>query len=149
MKTINQIYSIVLESILLNESAKEDAIDKFSKYTNNNETIDKEFVKKYVDKFWDEIRHKETDPKKKDINYWLKEGYVAFIDYIDDFKSAKDIKRDSQNLTSVDNGKGKLLAIIDDYELWQVDSYKAAKYLGRNYKNMPTKWCISSNAKTN
>lgn len=134
MKNINQIYSLVLESIL-NESIKDDAIKKFG---------DSEEVQTYVNKFWDKIRTKETDPDKKDINYWIKKGFPDFKEYIDNFKSNADIKRGARNLTTVDNGKGRLIKIIDGYELWKVNSYEAAKYLGRNYKNNPTVWCISS-----
>jgi hypothetical protein len=129
MKTLNQIYSLVLESI------KDDVIAKFG---------GSEEVQSYVNKFWNEIRNKEADSKKKDIMYWLEEGFEAFKEYIDNFKSKKQEKRDSRNLTEVDNGNGKLLDVIDGYELWKVDSYEAAKFLGRDYKNMPSKWCISS-----
>jgi hypothetical protein len=141
MKSLNQIYNLVLESFLL-ETIKDDAIKKFD--ANSIYLSEPADAQYYVTKFWDEIRHKETDPKKKDINYWLKEGFQAFIDYVDNFKSKKDIKKDNQSLTSVDNGNGKLLEVVDDYELWQVDSYEASRFLGRDYKNMPTKWCISS-----
>ena len=136
MKSLNQIYSLVLESII-DESAKDDAINKFKRHST-------EEVVYYVNKFWDEIRAKETDPKLKDINHWLKGQFANFKDYIDNFKSEKDKKRDAQSVTTVDNGKGKLLKIVDGYELWKVESYKAAKYLGRDYKNEPSKWCISS-----
>jgi len=136
MNSFKQIYEIVLESI------KDDAIIKFSKMSAENQ----DNTQKYVNKFWNEIRNKETDPQKKDINYWLKVGFPQFANYVDTFKSEKDKKIDSKNLTSFDHSKGKLLEVIDDYELWQVDSYNASKYLGREYKNSPTKWCISSNS---
>jgi ankyrin repeat protein len=134
MKTLNQIYILVLESLLL-ESAKDTAIEKFGRT---------EVVQTYVNKFWDEIRYKEIDPKKKDINYWIKEGFDNFKIYVDNFKSGKMERKEAQNLTSVDNGNGKLLEVVDDYELWKVNSYKAANILGSNYKNIPTHWCISS-----
>lgn len=133
MKTFDQIYNLVLESIDLTESIKDVALDKFG--IENS---------KYVEKFLNEIRHKETDPKKKDINYWLKEGIDKFKEYVDTFKSKKEVKKAFQNVTQIDNGKGKLLGIYDGYELWQADSYKAVKFLGRNYKSNPTRWCISS-----
>ena len=136
MNSFKQIYEIVLESI------KDDAIIKFSKMSAENQ----DNTQKYVNKFWNEIRNKETDPQKKDINYWLKAGFPQFVHYVDTFKSEKDKKDDAKNLTSVDSGKGKLLEVVGDYELWQVDSYEASKYLGREYKNSPTKWCISSNS---
>lgn len=132
MKSIFKIYEMVLL-----ENIKDESIKKFG-----------EGSKEYVEKFLNEIRHKETDPKKKDINYWVKEGLDIFKDYVDNFKSTREIKKSNYFRTEVDNGNGKLIKTIDGYELWKVDSYKAAKELGRNYKNEPTKWCISSDQLT-
>jgi len=135
----------VLESLIL-ESIKDDAIKKFIKSTGRGIAA-VQITQELVNKFWNEIRQKESDPKKKDINYWLEQGFEAFKEYIDNFKSKKQEKRSNKNLTSVDNGNGKLLEVVDGYELWKVDSYEAAKFLGRDYKNMPSKWCISSDNK--
>lgn len=131
MKNYKEIYTYLIE-----ESIKDDAIDKFDKLG--------EVSKDIVNKFWNEIRHKETDPKKKDINFWLKGTYQDFKEYVENFKSNKEVKKTSKNLMQVDNGNGKLLGINDGYELWQVDSYDAAKFLGRFYKNVSAKWCIST-----
>jgi len=131
MKSINEIYNIVLV-----ESIKDAAIEIFG---------NSEEAKSYVDKFFNDIRHKETFAIKKDINYWVKQGFDSFKTYIDNFKSNKQIKSSLNNLEQVDSGNGKRLDIIDGYEIWRVDSYRASKFLGRTYKNVSTNWCISSN----
>jgi hypothetical protein len=131
MKSIYEIYNIVLV-----ESIKDDAIEIFG---------NSEEAKSYVDKFFNDIRNRESSSLKKDINYWVKQGFESFKTYIDNFKSNKQIKSSLNNLEQVDNGNGKRLDIIDGYEIWRVDSYKASKFLGRTYKNVSTNWCISSN----
>jgi len=135
MKSVSQIYNLVIESLLI-ENIKDDVIEIFG---NSQE------AKQYVDKFFNEIRHKEVSALKKDINYWVKQGFEEFKKYVDEFKSNKERKSSLNNLTQVDNGNGKRLNIIDGYEIWRVDSYKAARFLGRTYKNISTNWCISSN----
>jgi hypothetical protein len=37
-----------------------------------------------------------------------------------------------------------LLNILNNYEVWYVPSYEAAVELGRFYKNISAKWCIST-----
>jgi hypothetical protein len=44
-----------------------------------------------------------------------------------------------------DDGKGKLIDLIDDYEVWFVGSADASKQLGRFYKGISAKWCICTN----
>lgn len=130
MKTFKEIYTYLIE-----ESIKDDALQKFG---------DNAYAQDIINKFFNEIRHKETDSKKKDINFWLKGNFKDFKNYVENFKSNKEVKRQNKTLTEVDNGNGKLLGINDGYELWQVDSYEAAKFLGRFYKNVSAKWCIST-----
>lgn len=81
MKSIKEIYDLILESII-EESITDEAVKKFGDES-----------KEIVSKFWNDIRHKETDSKKKDIYYWLKGNYSDFKEYVENFKSNKEEKK--------------------------------------------------------
>lgn len=121
MKTFKQIYTLILENILIEESIKDDAIKRFG-----------EGSQEIVNKFWDEIRHKENDPKKKDINFWLKGSFEDFKNYVKTFKSNKQEDKESKE------GAKK---IFED-DTWLIITpltKEAAIEYGKG-----TKWCTSA-----
>ena len=44
----------------------------------------------------------------------------------------------------IEDSGAQMLGEIDGYEIWHVPTYEASVLLGRDYKNRPTHWCISS-----
>lgn len=121
MKNIKEIYNLIIENILIEESIKDAAITKFG---DSSQDI--------VNKFWDEIRHKEIDPKKKDINFWLKGNYADFKNYVENFKSNKQEKRDS---------KKEVNKIFED-DTWLIIS-PLTKEASIEY-GKGTKWCTAA-----
>ena len=136
MKELNQNYkSIIIEDILL--EGKREAI---SKWGNTFE------VEEYIEKFMNKkngVRLKIGNPLN-DIDYWhSKKTFNEFKEFIDSFQSKSQIKNNKKyNLKITNDGKGKLIDLIDDYEIWFVGSADAAKQLGRFYKGISAKWCI-------
>lgn len=84
-----------------------------------------EEVKKYVNKFKDTIRFKLHD-EKKDINYWLKQGFSAFKKFIDDIEA-------KEQLPAIIRDKA-LVKIVDGYEIYRVEDIDTGIYLTRDYK---------------
>ena len=136
MKNLVKSYNeIIFEDVLL--EGKREAI---SKWGNTFE------VEEYIEKFMNKnngIRLKVALPYN-DIDYWhSKKSFNDFNEFIDAFQSKSQVKKDKKyNLTLTDDGKGKLIDLIDDYEIWFVGSADAAKQLGRFYKGTSAKWCI-------
>lgn len=82
-----------IESSIL-ESIKDDAIKHFEKELEERGAEGIDEVKDIVNKFWNDVRHRETD-NRKDIKYWTEKG-GSFNDlkrYVERFKSGKEIKK--------------------------------------------------------
>jgi hypothetical protein len=128
-------YKIISEDILF--EGRNEALVKWG----NTQEVD-EYLEKFMNKN-NGIRLKIGKPFN-DIDYWhSKKSFNEFKEFIDAFQSKSQIKNDKKyNLKVTDDGKGKLIDSIKDYEIWFVGSANAAKQLGRFYKGISTKWCI-------
>ena len=104
-------------------------------------------VQQTVDKFWNEIRHR-ANGQNKDIEYWYKRPYSEFQKFVDTFDlSSKQEKKQRQQYElkqQAEDAGAQMLGILNGYEVWHIPTYEASVILGRNYKNRPTHWCISS-----
>lgn len=86
----------------------------------------------YYDKYIG-IRDKITDPEWKDYYKLMKKNSSDVKDYIDDFQSNMDLRREAK--------KGaKLIYNKNGWKVYRITTYEAAVYYGSN-----TKWCISGN----
>ena len=138
MKDLIKSYNeLIFEDVLL-----EGKLEAISKWGNTFE------VEEYIEKFMNKqngIRLKIGKPFN-DIDYWhSKKSFNDFKEFIDAFQSKSQIKKDKKyHLTMTDDKKGKLIDLIDDYEIWFVESSEAARQLGRFYKGVSAKWCICS-----
>ena len=120
------------EQIVL--EARRDALLKWKDYRD---------VKEIIDKYLKEVRHK-VNPPINNIDWWHKnKTYEQFKDFVVNYvsKSAKD-KKVHTDISEIDGAKR--IDIIEGYEVWKVESYKACRFLGRFYKNLSTSWCIST-----
>jgi len=107
-------------------------------------TIPEEEVKTILENFLLNIRHKVKTPDN-DINFWFKKPFSEFKNFVENYKSLTQRKKEQKSITKITkDGKGIGIIQNDEYELWKVDSYKAAKELGRFYKGYSTSWCIST-----
>lgn len=79
------------------------------------------------------IKNKIKDPEYRDIYKMMKLDLDDVKDYIDDFQSNTDLRRDAK--------KGsKLIYDRDGWKVYRITTYEAAVYYGKN-----TKWCITGN----
>lgn len=100
-------------------------------------------AKSIVNKFW-EIRSKLKAPEN-DIDWWIKKPFSELKDFVLNYKQSN--KRDRRNFAlnqELADAGAQMLDIIDGYEVWYIPNYETACIIGRNYKNRPTHWCISS-----
>jgi len=107
-------------------------------------TIPEEEFKPILDNFLTNIRVKIQAPNN-DINFWFKKPFEEFKSFIENYRSNTEKKTEQKyKAQKTKDGKGKKIKETENYELWQVDSYEAAKELGRFYKGYSTHWCIST-----
>lgn len=107
-------------------------------------TIPEEEFKPILDNFLTNIRVKIQAPNN-DINFWFKKPFEEFKAFIENYRSNTEKKTEQKyKAQKTKDGKGKKISETQNYELWQVDSYEAAKELGRFYKGYSTHWCIST-----
>lgn len=86
----------------------------------------------YYDKY-NAVKDKISDPEYRDVYKLIKKNPDEVKDYIDNFKSNRDI------IKSAKEGAKKIYE-DSDWVVYRITSYNAAKYYGKN-----TKWCISGN----
>lgn len=138
MNKFNDFFQSIINHDILFESKKQ-ALLKWKNQQN---------VQQYIEKFMNKhngIRLKVASPYN-DIDYWhSKKTFNEFKQFIDIFESKKEIKQKKKHhITVTDDGNGKLIDSINEYQIWFVNSAEAAKQLGRFYKGRSTKWCIST-----
>ena len=138
MNSANQIYywAHMLDDIII-EQLNEDKKTYLAKYQGMPD------VKTVVDSFW-KIKSRLHSPEN-DIDYWIKKPFKQLKDFVNSFsnKNKSERRSDACYQDAIYNG-ASLLEVKDGYEIWFVPNYETAKILGRNYKNRPTHWCISS-----
>lgn len=127
----------LVRNILL--EGKNEAIAKWGNTDDVIETVEKFFNKK------NGIRLKVGEPYNN-IDWWHSEKtYKEFKQFVQNFESTRQLKTIKKyNITVTDDGNGKLIDTIKNYQIWFVNSYDSAKQLGRFYKGFSTKWCIST-----
>ena len=136
MKNLIKSYNeLINEDILL--EGRNEALAKWC----NSYDVD-EYLERFMNKN-NGVRLKVSSPYN-DIDYWhSKKSFNDFKEFIDAFQSKTQLKNNKKyNLTITDDGKGKLIDSIDDYEIWFIGSAEASKQLGRFYKGVSSKWCI-------
>lgn len=79
------------------------------------------------------IKNKISDPDYKDIYKLIKKDPNEVMDYIDNFQSNRDYIKAAKE-------GAKLIYEDDNWKVYKITSYNAAKYYGKN-----TRWCISGN----
>jgi len=126
---IAALYKIVIE-------ADFKAVEKKFLATPN---IDKQEIQDYLKKFKHlRDQHRITNTDKKNIDYWGKQDFSLFKDFVDSLsseKSKRNIKK-SIHKEAVNVPGAGLVAENKDWLVYQVDDYDAAKILGsRN-------WCV-------
>lgn len=100
-------------------------------------------VKQIVSRFW-ELRHRITSPQN-DIDWWIKRPFAELKSFVLNFNiSNKDDRRQNEMNRKITDAGATMLGVIDGYEIWHIPNYESACLIGRNYKNAPTHWCISS-----
>ena len=96
-------------------------------------------VKEYL-KLFNKLKdqHRIQDSEKKNIDYWGKKTFKEFKDFVDSLvskKSTRQLKKDI-HLKPVNIEGAKLVTENEDWFMYEITTYKAAKFLGsRN-------WCI-------
>ena len=136
MKDLIKSYNeLIIEDILF--EGRNEALAKWG----NSYDVD-EYLERFMNKH-NGVRLKVSSPYN-DIDYWhSKKSFNEFKEFIDAFQSKSQVKNNKKyHLTITDDGKGKLIDLIDDYEIWHVGSAEASKQLGRFYKGVSSKWCI-------
>lgn len=111
----------------------ENEYDYFLKESKQDQEVLKDFLgDDYYTKYTN-IKNKISDNEYKDIFKIVKKDVDDVKEYIDSFKSNKEIIRNAKN------GAKKIYEDLD-WIVYRITTYDAAKYYGKN-----TKWCISGN----
>lgn len=100
-----------------------------------------------VGAFW-KIRSRAKSPEN-DIDWWIKKPFGDLKKFVDGFDTRKRSARRSDEYSKKAEKYGAVLMDEKDgYEIWYVPSYEAAVQLGRFYRNISAKWCISTDNPT-
>lgn len=124
---------MITENKLIEEGYKEVAA-KFGPESSEYIATFKELLKKNIIK----------DTNEKNIDYWGKQGFEEFKKFIDKSKSIKTNNETKKEKFNTPHKDAKLFDETDNYEIFHITTYEAAKFMGRFYKNLSTKWCIST-----
>lgn len=108
-----------LENIILEGKKDQEVLNDF---------LGDDYYNKYT-----AIKNKISDPDYKDVYKLIKKDPDEVKDYIDNFKSNRDLVKAAKD-------GAKKLYKDSDWVVYRITSYDAAKYYGKN-----TRWCISGN----
>lgn len=100
-------------------------------------------INSVLTKFW-EIKSRLSSPEN-DIDWWINRPFEDLKRFVLDFNATNKSDRRQNEINSMVTAYGaECLGTKRGYEIWYVPNYESAQLLGRNYKNRPTHWCISS-----
>lgn len=113
-----------------------------------------EFLKKYqakpdvkdlVSKFW--IIRQRLKAPQNDIDWWIKQPYDEFKKFVVNFDTSKnkETRKQDSYIKEAEKWGAVMFGKFGQYEAWFVPTYEAAVQLGRFYKSVSAKWCISTN----
>lgn len=57
---------------------------------------------------------------------------------------SRSIRRSDAHVQTAEKYGAKMLGMAGPYEVWYIPSHEAAQEIGRLYKGMSAKWCIST-----
>lgn len=118
---LRKLEHLCYKELLINEGKKDQEI--------LNNFLGDEYYDKY-----NVIKSKIKDPEYKDIYKMIKKDPDEVKDYIDNFQSNTQAKRDDKE------SGAKLIYNKDGWKVYRITTYQAARLYGKN-----TKWCISGN----
>ena len=134
------------EHFLKNKKIFEGKKEYLAKYSNEPDITD------IINKFWT-LKSRLNVPEN-DIDYWIKRPYSDLKKFITDYiNTHPNINQTNRQLRHVQYDKyakeaekygAKMLGYAGDYEVWYIPSYEASVQIGRFYKGIWAKWCISS-----
>jgi hypothetical protein len=84
------------------------------------------------------------DANEKNIDYWGKQGFEKFTDFVNKMKNVKSNTEVKKDVNSTPHKDAKLIGETKNYEVYHIPTYECAKFMGRFYKNISTSWCIST-----
>lgn len=135
-------FSKFIKLVELNEGKKE----YLAKYSNEPDITD------VINKFW--IIKPRLNAPENDIDYWIKKPYLEFKNFVINYiNTHPNVNQTNRQLRHVQYDKyakeaekygAKMLGYAGDYEVWYIPSYEASVQIGRFYKGIWAKWCISS-----
>ena len=135
-------FSKFIKLVELNEGKKE----YLAKYSNEPDITD------VINKFW--IIKPRLNAPENDIDYWIKKPYLDFKNFVINYiNTHPNVNQTNRQLRHVQYDKyakeaekygAKMLGYAGDYEVWYIPSYEASVQIGRFYKGIWAKWCISS-----
>jgi len=101
-----------------------------------------------IDLFRKLVNKNQFQGQEKDINYWIKQGFEKFKSKVMEVEQKGSKKKQKKETNSTPHKDAVRVKDTENYEVFQIKSYEASKFMGRFYKNTSTKWCISTdNAK--
>lgn len=100
-------------------------------------------VKDVVDRFW-ELK-KRISGQENDIDWWIKKPFSDLEKFVNNYdtRNKSERKQDKYAQNAQDYGAVRL-GDVGEYEVWFVPTHEAAMILGRFYKGITVKWCIST-----
>ena len=102
-------------------------------------TEDPTSVKDYINLFKKlKDQNRIQDVKKKNIDFWGKKSFEEFKNFIDSLSRQKSVRQMKKSIyrEPVDIEGAKLVTENDDWFMYEINSYQAAKFLGSR------EWCI-------
>ena len=106
-----------------------------------------ESSKPTIDTFRELVKKNQFQGNEKNIDYWRKQGYEKFKSKVMEVEARGSKKSQKRETNSTPHKDAIRVKDTENYEVFQIPSYEASKFMGRFYKNKSTSWCISTDEK--
>ena len=99
-----------------------------------------------IDLFRKLVNKNQFQGQEKDINYWIKQGFEKFKSKVMEVEQKGSKTSQKKERNSTPHKEAIKIKDTENYEVFQIPSYEASKFMGRFYRNKSAGWCISTDS---